>query len=85
MKPKRLRRREREQQEALAKRIETMDRELHRLQSEKRSLEKTKRIRKLLQAGMIFEEVGILDDYNRQEVLAALKRLVEHKRGGDVT
>lgn len=85
MKPKRLRRREREQQEALAKRIETMDRELHRLQSEKRSLEKTKRIRKLLQAGMIFEEAGILDDYNRQEVLAALKRLVEHKRGGDVT
>ena len=85
MKPKRLRRREREQQEALAKSIETMDRELHRLQSEKRSLEKTKRIRKLLQAGMIFEEAGILDDYNRQEVLAALKRLVEHKRGGDVT
>lgn len=85
MKPKRLRRREREQQEALAKRIETMDREIHRLQSEKRSLEKTMRIRKLLQAGMIFEEAGILDDYNRQEVLAALKRLVEHKRGGDVT
>lgn len=85
MKPKRLWWREREQQEALAKRIETMDRELHRLQSEKRSLEKTMRIRKLLQAGMIFEEAGILDDYNRQEVLAALKRLVEHKRGGDVT
>ena len=85
MKPKRFRWREREQQEALAKRIETMDRELHRLQSEKRSLEKTMRIRKLLQAGMIFEEAGILDDYNRQEVLAALKRLVEHKRGGDVT
>ena len=81
MKSKRLRRREREQQEALTKKIETMDRELHRLQSEKRSLETTKRIRKLLQAGMIFEEAGILDDYNRQEVLAALKRLVEHKRG----
>ncbi len=84
MKSKRLRRREREQQEALTKKIETMDRELHRLQSEKRSLEKTLRIRKLLQAGIIFEEAGILDGYDRQEALAALKQLAEHKRGGDV-
>ena len=84
MKPRRLRRREREQQASLAKSIETMDRKLHRLRSEKRSLEKTMRIRKLLQAGLIFEEAGLLDGYDRQEILSALKRLAAHKKGGDV-
>lgn len=76
--------REDHQKDALNKKIAMMEHQLKRLQSDKKNLQKTLRVRQLIRAGMIFEEAGILDEYDRQEVLAALKRLAEHKRGGNV-
>lgn len=66
--------REHRQQEALARKIEMTEHQLRRLQSDKKNLEKTLRIRKLIRAGMVFEEAGILDSYNPDEVLIILKK-----------
>lgn len=66
--------REDRQQEALTRKIEMTEHQLRRLQSDKKNLEKTLRIRKLIRAGMVFEEAGILDSYNPDEVLIILKK-----------
>ena len=75
--------REIKQREVLEKKIQTAERQLHRLRVDKKNLEKTMRIRKLIRAGMIFEEAGLLDDYDWQELLTVLKQY--KRKGGDVS
>ena len=46
-----------------------------RLRHEIRTLNQRKRYKKLVKAGLLFEEAGILDSYDRKQVLQVLQNL----------
>ncbi len=55
--------------------LELENRKQKKYQSEITQLKQRNRRKKIFQAGLLFEESGILDDYNREEVLLILKSL----------
>lgn len=61
--------------ENFKKKLSSMRQKEKRLLWEEGVLKKKLRIRKLIQAGLIFEEAGILDNYIHDEVLELLKNL----------
>ena len=74
-------------QEARLKKIEEQlfrsSQETRQLERQIQRLNQQKRYRKLLEAGLLFEEAGILDHYDRDAVLIFLKQLRAPQEKGD--
>jgi hypothetical protein len=65
--------------EALKKKIMKHKREDVTLRHQISVLERRSRTKKLIYAGKIFEEAGILNDYDHDEALVALKKLKDER------
>ncbi len=59
----------------LNEKIEIMRKKLKRNEWSAAQVDKKRRLNKIIEAGKIFEEAGILDSYNRDEILKLLKSL----------
>ena len=74
-------------QEARLKKIEEQlfrsSQETRQLERQIQRLNQQKRYRKLIEAGLLFEEAGILDHYDRDAVLIFLKKLRAPQEKGD--
>ena len=74
-------------QEARLKKIEEQlfrsSQETRQLERQIQRLNQQKRYRKLIEAGLLFEEAGILDHYDREAVLIFLKQLRAPQEKGD--
>lgn len=74
-------------QEARLKKIEEQlfrsSQETRQLERQIQRLNQQKRYRKLIEAGLLFEEAGILDHYDRDAVLIFLKQLRAPQEKGD--
>lgn len=74
-------------QEARLKRIEDQlvrsSQETRKLERQIQRLNQQKRYQKLVKAGLLFEEAGILDNYDRETVLIFLKQLQAQQEKGD--
>lgn len=74
-------------QEACLKKIEEQlfrsSQETRQLERQIQRLNQQKRYRKLIEAGLLFEEAGILDHYDRDAVLIFLKQLRAPQEKGD--
>ena len=57
----------------LQSRLETMQAKLNREGYVREQMSKKRRLNLLIEAGKVFEEAGILEDYDRNEVLEILK------------
>lgn len=63
------------QREKLREKIKEKENEIRKSQYDQKLLKGKLHRRKLIEAGKIFEEAGILDSYNRERVLEILKKL----------
>ena len=74
-------------QEARLKKIEEQlfrsSQETRQLERQIQRLNQQKRYRKLIEAGLLFEEAGVLDTYDREAVLIFLKQLRAPQEKGD--
>ena len=74
-------------QEARLKKIEEQlfrsSQETRQLERQIQRLNQQKRYRRLIEAGLLFEEAGILDHYDREAVLIFLKQLRAPQEKGD--
>ncbi len=74
-------------QEARLKKIEEQlfrsSQETRQLERQIQRLNQQKRYRKLIEAGLLFEEAGVLDTYDRDAVLIFLKQLRAPQEKGD--
>lgn len=74
-------------QEARLKKIEEQlfrsSQETRQLERQIQKLNQQKRYRKLIEAGLLFEEAGVLDTYDREAVLIFLKQLRAPQEKGD--
>lgn len=75
-------------QEAYLEKIEDQlvrsSREIRQLEQQIQRLNQQKRCRKLIKAGLLFEEAEILDTYDRDSVLFFLKKYRTQLENGDV-
>lgn len=61
--------------------IDSLMQQSSKLKQQVRVLNQKKRYQKLTKAGLLFEKAGILDDYDADAVVDALKKLRKPKEG----
>ena len=67
--------------EELNQKIESAKREARRIQTRERQQSRRAHYKKLLRAGMIFADLGILDTYDRQQVMTILQEAICKQKG----
>ncbi len=68
--------------ENLQQQMQVLRGEIAKEENQRSILMKKERTRRLIEAGKLFDEAGILDDYDRDEVLDVLKKLAGGKNHG---